>query len=151
MASTTLKASWTIGLVLFIHAAYSAYEFVSASKRSTSHTLLQPDITGVAGANTVAALPTDIIIELLLGLAIHIVCSVSSVRGGLRSVRWREWARMQSSWEEDDDFDSRDRPGFTDIVARRKAYAARRDAKIKAAAAGGKKATTPSIVVTSSD
>lgn len=153
MSSPLLKASWALGLLLFAHAAYSAYEFISTTKRSASlHAAVDGSSpTGALPASVAGgAIPLDILVELLAGLALHTACSVVSVRGKLRAVAWREWARTQSSWEEDDDFDARDRPGFTDIIARRKAYAARRQANEKSQGAG-KKVDTPSIVITSAD
>ncbi|BFZ56999.1 hypothetical protein PYCC9005_004049 [Savitreella phatthalungensis] len=139
--SNLVKIIWAISLVLVAHAAFSAYEHVSTTKRaalsvSSSATaddfangMSDFDRVGVSGtqqAFLVSGLPLDIVLELLVGAVVHSLCSIVSVRGTLKAIKVREFAR-QVGWDDDDESDARERPGFLDIRRRRREFQVRKN------------------------
>ncbi|CAN8099063.1 unnamed protein product [Discula destructiva] len=131
------KTITTFGLVLVAHACYSAHEHAALqSLRATSTTLLH---NNAQAASTATSLPLDISIETIFGLFLTVLGLVANTPK-LRPIQWRVWAGkveregeqgfLQSNGEVDKDFVGNPfrvletRPGFVDIRAQRKEFAA---------------------------
>ncbi|KAF9243023.1 hypothetical protein DTO027I6_6044 [Penicillium roqueforti] len=95
------------GLVLIVHAGYSAHE----------HTVLYSSLTSTA-------LPQDIIIETLVSV---LIVSIGLVLGAqkLKPISWREWAGEieRNGGARNPYLSLEERYGFWDIRAKRKEFA----------------------------
>ncbi|KAI1826468.1 magnesium transporter [Xylaria intraflava] len=134
------RSSTAFGLVLLMHACYSAHEHsaLQSHRAALLSTLTQ--------SGTASSLPIDIAIETIV--ATFIIC-LGLVLGTsqLRPIHWRVWAGKieqegaagfkSSSGETEKDYLGNpfrlleSRPGFIDIQKQRKDFAAWRDKSVK--------------------